>query len=254
MKRFLKHIPVFLVCLILAVTPLLMCVPASASAEVSGDTVTWDGELTGSIGTVSFPIGAYLQTLTFVKVADNAPEFDVFENGYIEFVSRHNDGSSVSEFNTVCDPSDEEFVYIEESCLRLYDLIFCVYESGYTFVTDTYSVTFPSSGLYFCYSAFFDNDAFFSSTYPCSITATDFTFEPVLEPEDPPSEDPSTPIVPNGIYQSIFDLIHTYIYGGVEMSADMNLVCTLLATICCIYFFALPFLVVWFLIKLIGGR
>ena len=53
------------------------------------------------------------------------------------------------------------------------------------------------------------------------------------------------------IYQSCFDLIHTYIYGGVELTSDMNLVATLIATIACIFCFALPFLVVWLIIKLI---
>lgn len=47
------------------------------------------------------------------------------------------------------------------------------------------------------------------------------------------------------IYQSCFDLIQTYIYGGVELTSDMNLVCTLMATIACIFCFALPFLLVW---------
>lgn len=53
------------------------------------------------------------------------------------------------------------------------------------------------------------------------------------------------------VYQSCFDLIHTYIYGGVELTSDMNLVATLIATIACIFCFSLPFLVVWLIIKLI---
>lgn len=56
-----------------------------------------------------------------------------------------------------------------------------------------------------------------------------------------------------GIYQSIFDLIHQYIYGGVELSADMNLVATLIATAGCIFIIAIPFLTVWKVIELISG-
>lgn len=51
--------------------------------------------------------------------------------------------------------------------------------------------------------------------------------------------------MPESIYQSCFDLIHTHIYGGVALTSDMNLVCTALATAACIFCFALPFVIVW---------
>lgn len=53
------------------------------------------------------------------------------------------------------------------------------------------------------------------------------------------------------IYQSIFDLIQQHIYGGVELTADMNLVTTLLSTTACVFCFTLPFLIVWKVLKLI---
>lgn len=53
------------------------------------------------------------------------------------------------------------------------------------------------------------------------------------------------------IYQSCFDLIHTHIYGAVELSSDMNLVCTLIATAACIFLFALPFIIVYKVISFI---
>lgn len=56
------------------------------------------------------------------------------------------------------------------------------------------------------------------------------------------------------IYQSIFDIIHTYIYGGVTMTADMTLTTTLLSTGASIFVVALPFTVVWKIIKMIVGR
>lgn len=51
------------------------------------------------------------------------------------------------------------------------------------------------------------------------------------------------------IYQSLFDLLHAYIYGGVTLTPDMNLVCTLIATICCVGCALLPFAIVWAVFK-----
>ena len=47
------------------------------------------------------------------------------------------------------------------------------------------------------------------------------------------------------MYQSLFDLIHTHIYAGAELTADMNLVCTLIATIGVLFVVAIPFFVVY---------
>lgn len=51
------------------------------------------------------------------------------------------------------------------------------------------------------------------------------------------------------IYESIFQLLHTHIYGGVALTADMNLTLTLMATCACVFCVALPFIVVWGAIK-----
>ena len=53
------------------------------------------------------------------------------------------------------------------------------------------------------------------------------------------------------IYQNIYDLLHTYVYGSVELTSDMSLVCTLLSTIGCVFLVSLPFLLVWKIIKMI---
>ena len=53
------------------------------------------------------------------------------------------------------------------------------------------------------------------------------------------------------IYQSLFDLIHNHIYGGVVLSSDMNLVCTLIATIGSLAFVAIPFFVVYKILSLL---
>lgn len=55
------------------------------------------------------------------------------------------------------------------------------------------------------------------------------------------------------MYESIFDLIHTYIYGGVLLTSDMSLVCTLISTISCMLFFFIPFYVVYSVLKFIFG-
>lgn len=55
------------------------------------------------------------------------------------------------------------------------------------------------------------------------------------------------------IYQDVFDLIQQYIYGGVELTSNMELVAITLATTACVFVFALPFLVVWKVIKMILG-
>lgn len=47
------------------------------------------------------------------------------------------------------------------------------------------------------------------------------------------------------VFHSVYDIIHHYIYGGVEMNADMSLTCTLLATIASVFVFAVPFVLVW---------
>lgn len=56
-----------------------------------------------------------------------------------------------------------------------------------------------------------------------------------------------------GIYQQCFDLVQRYIYGGAELTSDMSLVATLIATIACITVFALPFVVVFKVIDIITG-
>lgn len=55
-----------------------------------------------------------------------------------------------------------------------------------------------------------------------------------------------------GIYQGIYDIIHTYIFGGVQMSSNMELVCILIATIGCLFLISIPFLLVWKLILTIS--
>lgn len=55
------------------------------------------------------------------------------------------------------------------------------------------------------------------------------------------------------IYQSIYELLNTYIFGGsVLQGSYQELVCIAVATCACIFVFAIPFLVAWSVIKLIA--
>lgn len=54
----------------------------------------------------------------------------------------------------------------------------------------------------------------------------------------------------SGIYYNLFSLLHEHIYGFSELTADMNLTLTLLATAGSVFVVSLPFILVWQVIKL----
>lgn len=56
-----------------------------------------------------------------------------------------------------------------------------------------------------------------------------------------------------GIYQSLYDLIAQYVYGGVELTMHMDLICVLVATLGSLLVIAMPFVIVYFVIKFITG-
>lgn len=57
-----------------------------------------------------------------------------------------------------------------------------------------------------------------------------------------------------GIYQELYNLIEQYIYGNPEvMTEHMDLVCTFIATAGSLFVVALPFLLVWRVIRMIAG-
>lgn len=53
-----------------------------------------------------------------------------------------------------------------------------------------------------------------------------------------------------GIYQQLFELLHTYVYGGVELTADMNLTLTIASTAGALFLVSLPFILVWGIVKI----
>lgn len=56
------------------------------------------------------------------------------------------------------------------------------------------------------------------------------------------------------IYNDIYSIIQQYIFGGAELTAHMDLVAVTLSTIASVFVFALPFLIVWNVIKMMMGE
>lgn len=52
------------------------------------------------------------------------------------------------------------------------------------------------------------------------------------------------------VYQSCYDLINEFIYGNTVVSGSyQELVCIAVATVACIAVFALPFVIVWRIVR-----
>ena len=52
------------------------------------------------------------------------------------------------------------------------------------------------------------------------------------------------------IYQQFYDLLNTYFFGGsVVVNTYQDLVCIILSTIACLLLVALPFVIVWRVIR-----
>ena len=54
-----------------------------------------------------------------------------------------------------------------------------------------------------------------------------------------------------GIYQAIYDLINTYVFGSGIVAGSFQELATILISLCaCLFIVALPFILVWRIIKL----
>lgn len=58
----------------------------------------------------------------------------------------------------------------------------------------------------------------------------------------------------NGIYQTCFDLVEQYIFGAVTAGTYQELVCIAVSVCACLFVMALPFILVWRIIRFLGGR
>ena len=66
--------------------------------------------------------------------------------------------------------------------------------------------------------------------------------------------DTSIDIPKFSVYDTIYNLVETYIFGGsIERGSHQDLTATILSSIVCVLVFALPFLIIWKVIKVIMG-
>lgn len=55
------------------------------------------------------------------------------------------------------------------------------------------------------------------------------------------------------MYQNIYNLVQQYIFDGVTLTGNMDLIATLIASFGVIFMVALPFTIVWKVIKMLVG-
>lgn len=53
------------------------------------------------------------------------------------------------------------------------------------------------------------------------------------------------------IYQRCFELISTYVYGGVASGSYEEIVCSIFSTGACLFVMCIPFLLVYFILRFI---
>jgi len=62
-----------------------------------------------------------------------------------------------------------------------------------------------------------------------------------------------TYVEPFSLYSSAWDLLKFYIYGDIEMTPEMNLTLTLLATLIALAVVVLPFIIIWLIIRYVSS-
>lgn len=68
------------------------------------------------------------------------------------------------------------------------------------------------------------------------------------------SFDTENPMPPISIYDTIYSLVNKYVFGNnIESGSHQDLTATILSTTICVLVFALPFLIIWKVIKIIMG-
>lgn len=53
------------------------------------------------------------------------------------------------------------------------------------------------------------------------------------------------------IYDQIYSTIANVIYGGLDVTMYQDLTCTILSTCACIFMLSLPFIVVYYILKMV---
>lgn len=55
------------------------------------------------------------------------------------------------------------------------------------------------------------------------------------------------------IYQEIFNIINTYVFGGATLTGTQLLAVDLIATTACLFCVVLPFIIVWRVVRFIAN-
>lgn len=53
------------------------------------------------------------------------------------------------------------------------------------------------------------------------------------------------------MYQNLYELIQTSIYGTMELTGDMELTLTIMSTLGCVFLISLPFLLIYKVIRML---
>lgn len=60
---------------------------------------------------------------------------------------------------------------------------------------------------------------------------------------------PDVPLEGFSVYECVYNLIHRFVYGNADLTADMSLTLTLVSTTACLFVIALPFLAIYAFFK-----
>lgn len=215
MKRFLKVTPVLLLALVLALSPLLMAVPASAASEqlyVYGCAVLPELPALNDSYQYSF-VSVYSNLFCSFSVTS---DFSVLDSLIVTAVD---DGSLVS-YALI----DGSWVLVDSSSFSAGDIL-----------ADVSSHLLIWSSVDICTSA----DTLMHASDPVPYTPSSGGSDGEV-------------ITGNGIFYQAYDLFSQYIYGvdAADLSSDQTLTLTFLATLAALFLVSLPFILVIGFIKL----
>lgn len=103
--------------------------------------------------------------------------------------------------------------------------------------------------------SYFSSCVYYWSSFDVYNSADHLFFpgsDPVVPGFNSGSSEPSVPVHGDGIYYQAYDLLSAYVYGidSSDLSSDQQLTLTAVSTVCCLFLVSLPFLLVWFVIKI----
>ena len=217
--KLIKFVPVLLLAIFFAASPLIMAVPASAA----------DTELYSYNGTVlpALPANLVLTVDCFV----------IFENehGYILFADNYDNADPVM-FMT-----PDGSINVSNS----FSLYLLTYDGRWVSYPDSMASGVQGTLLWSTHDFYVGSEVFLAGSEPV----------PYVPPVDP-DVDPDIGLDPlpsgDGVYYKAYDLFLRHIYGvdSSELTSDQALTLTGVSTIAALFLVSLPFLLVFALIKL----